>query len=81
MLNITSYYIQIFQDRYKHYLQLDICNMKTKNALLQEDSLYDLVPAMGIEGLIATIEDEKELLQTLEKELTERTKILTGWQA
>jgi hypothetical protein len=55
--------------------------MKTKTKLLQEDSFYDMVPAMGIEGLIATIEDEKKLLQTLEKELMERTKILTDWQA
>lgn len=54
--------------------------MQAKTKLLQEDSLYDLIPTIGIEGLIATIEDEKKLLQALEKEITQRTKILTKWK-
>lgn len=79
--NITCCYIQIFQDTYnKHHLPLTSRKMQAKTKLLQEDSLYDLIPTIGIEGLIATIEDEKKLLQALEKEITQRTKILTKWK-
>ena len=47
----------------------------TKTKLLQgECLLYDQVPTMGIEGLIATIEDEKELLKALEKEVLYKQK-------
>ncbi len=77
--NIPCCYIQIFQDTYKHHLPLNN-RMQAKTRLLQEDSLYDLIPTIGIEGLIATIEDEKKLLQALEKEITQRTKILTKWK-
>jgi hypothetical protein len=54
--------------------------MQTKTKLLQEDPLYDQIPAIGVEGLIATVEDEKELLYALEKEVTQRRKILAEWR-
>ena len=47
----------------------------TKTKFLQrENLLYDELPARGIEGLIATIEDEKELLKALEKEVLYKQK-------
>jgi hypothetical protein len=42
----------------------------TKTKFVQREALlHDQVPIIGIEGLIATIEDEKELLKALEKEV------------
>ena len=47
----------------------------TKTKFVQSEGLlYDQVPIMGIEGLIATIEDEKELLKALEKEVRHKQK-------
>ena len=47
----------------------------TKTKFVQREGLlYDQVPIMGIEGLIASIEDEKELLKALEKEVLYKQK-------
>ena len=47
----------------------------TKTRFVQkEELLYGQVPTIGIEGLIATIEDEKKLLKALEKEVLYKQK-------